>query len=384
MPIDWNKATPEQIEKRNAQRRERYSRLNAGKKAAIIAKASEYREALPEDRKEAIRERRRIPDELRGGSKNFILHTEGQEDVEVSEAMTPLLNRLKKKIDAHKIAWAAKCKRIIEWREAGEKYPWPSAQDKMVITELFAKIMHIKGRRCCQCGCYNMWDFSWRITRKDDFWAFQPFQKKTYENILRDPAAYDIYCLHCAWDLSIYTFYYIFGPRSPRNEPTRVREPNWNIGGPRYANWDKIWPIMYPPTWEALSAKIKRGEIKSMSCTMINAKGQRIDTFLKKKGFHTWVKNTPRDFNCMVMEEVGQFYMDTYPAGDWRYVGWNDPADDLSNSRRREPKLMTDDLKRWLLATPMGPHMNLDGTWNQTPPQTPVPEADLLRKGIYI
>lgn len=367
---------------RNRKDRERYQKMASEKKAALIAKKVEYKKTLPAEKMEEYREKRRVPADKRkyDVSENWILHDDARGDINVNPQWNPLLHRLKKKVDAHKSAWAIKCKRIEDWEKAGGLYPSPNIQDKMAITELFIKIMHIKGRRCVQCGNDKMWDFSWRITRKDDFWAMVPFQKKAYEHALRNLELYDVYCLHCAWDISLPTFYWVFGEKSPRNSD----KPMHDMYGPRYYNWNKLVQEMYPKGWYELTDKIKRGELKSLSCQIINAKGQKIDSILRRKEFFTWVRLTPRDFHCLVMEEAGQFYMDNFPGIEFRHVGWNNPEEDLSHSRRREPKLMTDDLKRWILATPLGPHRLLtDDGWNIPVPDLPVPEKDLVRKGIY-
>lgn len=377
--------TLEQIAAQKLKRQQYYKNIDPEKKAAIIAKQIERNNNRTAEQIAAYRAKQRVPKELQGGQlgeilKDFVLHDDVRGDINIHPSWTPTLTRLDKKVKAHKKAWATKCERIVAWEKAGGWYPSPNIQDKIETTELFAKIMHIKGRRCVQCGTHDMHDFNWRITRKDDFWAFVPFQKSAYQTVFRNLDKYDIYCPICAFDISLFTFYWVFGPKSPRLNPGC---PEQDIGGPKYQNWNKIWPTMYPVGNEALMNKIRRGAIKSISCQMINGKGQQIDSIIRKKKFHSDVKLEPRDFHCLIMEEVGQLYIDNFPKGFWKGVGWDPPMNNIGRSRERNPKLMSDDLKNFILTVPMGPHIQWGGTWNVEPPPTPVPEKDLQRRGWY-
>lgn len=380
MATDWSKATPEQIEARNARRRATYAASSEKREQEQKRKQEQYHNLSPEDR-ELLRLKKQesralskaalvntgIPDE------NGILHWKrvkftdenGEVHYFYDDESWNFVTRKERKIKAHKDRWLAYIKRLQDHWLAGDKYPGVYAQDKIKVTELFAKVLHIKGRRCKQCGCHNMWDFSWKITLARDVMAWQPFKESTFQRALRNPEEFDLYCIRCSWDISLWAFYWVFSPYSLRNNP---EGPAKSIGGPRYDNWDRIFPVMYPAGWDAISGRIKRGIIKSLTCQIVGPGGYKIDTFLRKNQFHGWAKFQTHDFHHSTMQEVAALYMDNFPDLEYRMMGHESIEIDITYVRRRKACFMSEDLRRFILTTPMGPHRNKDGTWRNLEP----------------
>lgn len=387
MAKDWSKATPEEIEARNAKARaayeankearkakalERYHNLPKEKKVEIVVQAKEKRE-----QKRTETQQRWIKTDCFSQFPNF--------NFEPNPDTYAMVRRLERKIKARKKAKDLYWNRIQEWKKQdpayyteGPKcaglYPHPHAQDKIVVTELFAKFLHIKGRRCKQCGCHNMWDFSWKITLAKDVLAWQYFSLHNLTSMLKNPEAYDLYCVRCSWDISLWAFSWIFSPYSLRNNPTRAP---YSIGGPGYENWDKIFPEMYPAGWGPITDRIKSGALQSLSCQIVGPGGYKIDTILRKKEWNGKVKFFTHDFHHSTMQEVAALYMDNFPEMEYRMVGHHNIEEDITYVRRRKNPFMSEDLRQFLLNTPMGPHRNKDGTWRNlgTPVGARLPEV---------
>lgn len=390
MAKDWSKATPEELEARRAKQRAAYE----ANKEARKAKNLERYHNLPKEKKQYIVERaknKRISQFLGEPGERYLdfLQADGTwiRNYNPDPEFYLFHKRKQVQMDARKAALQARMDRVTAWRredpayydpELGPDwaglYPMPKTQDRIKTTELFAKVLHIKGRRCKQCGCHNMWDFSWKITRADDLLAWQYFSDANLTAILKDPNAYDIYCIKCSWDLSLWAFSWIFSPYSHRNDPTRKLR---TLEGTPYEGWDEIFQQMYPAGWDSITARIKSGAIKSLSCQVVGPKGHKIDTILRKKEWHGYVKFTTHNFHASTMQEVAALYMDNFPEMEYRMIGHNNIEEDITYVRRRKSLFMSEDLRQFLLNTPMGPHRNKDGTWRNlgTPVGARLPEV---------
>lgn len=344
MSTDWKSLSPEKKAELNAKRRERYANLGSEHKAKIQSKALETYHSRSEDQKQARRLKEKQP----------ILHNWRDTDTGtiLPSSWDEKLTGIKRRMDARKSRLMKKLDRYTAWRKAGGLFPWPSLEDKMVATRLFLKIMHIKGRRCTHCGSKNFVDYNWRITRNDDFLAFVGFKTRDYERVLKNMDDYSVYCFKCAWDIAFFSFCWIFDPRSPRNSD---KYPNKSIGGPKYRNWDKIWPVMYPPTHRALCDKIIRGEIKSLTCGIIMPDGRFKETFVRKNQYYNWVKFEPRQLSFHVTDQARHFYQKLRP--EVQCCWWGDGAEtgfrDLSIEKIGQD-FVGDDLRRFLTEVPPG------------------------------
>lgn len=282
MATDWKTLTPEQKAEINAKRRAKYSSLESEAKSSIRERAKlRY---IPVCRPQTYSLRNE------DGSTRTIDNPE----------MVEWLYQIDLRIKRRKSRFQNRIDRIQAWVKAGGLYPWPSLQDKMDLTRTWHQIATILGRKCCQCGTTKVFDFSWRLTRKDDFLAFVPFKKEAYDRVLRAPNEYCLYCIHCTFDLRIFTFAWIFSPYSPRNNP--ALEP-CHIAGPKYADWNSgRWREMYPHDAELIQ-RIRQGRIKSLTCG-IRKGGKFINTFIRKNQYYGWAGLQPRDLAWETMEEI--------------------------------------------------------------------------------
>lgn len=316
MATNWKSASSEMIAERNRKRRERYAQLDLASKERLLREQAHYRVKLsPEERQR--REDARVS--RSSGSTFSLTNPDGSVLPITNPDMVAHLQRAEARVSTRKTSFQKKIDRIQAWRDDGGGFPWPSLQDKAEITCLWIKIAHLLGRKCHQCGESENWDFSWRITRKDDFLAFVPFQKAAYTKVLRDPDQYCIYCLHCSFDLRLLCFSYIFSPHSPRNAPT---VEHGDFVGPRFADWAALLPAMYPRGFEQLANRIECGAIKSLSCGIKGPHGRFVRTFIRKNQFHAWVGLQPRDFSWHCMVQVREFYSRLNPSVDCDYWGF--------------------------------------------------------------
>lgn len=306
MATDWKLASPEQIAARNAKRREAYAKLDLEKKLAVqkAAKEQGYKRKKPTVPRTSWLQQ---PD----GTWKELTHLD----------WVKWIDRKKKKMDAHKKVFMAKLDRYQAWQRAGGLFPWPNLQDKAEVSKLFVRIMHLLGRKCCHCQDWKMFDFSWRLTRKDDFLAFVPFRKDAYEKVLKNIDQYCVYCLRCAFDLRIYTFAWIFDPRSPRNNPNVTRY----TFGDKYPNWHKYCATIYPPSRE-LFDRIRDGRVKSLTCGIIGPDGHFMETFIRKNQYYGWVGSQPRDFSWHTLDQARHFYTRLNPSADVSFWGAGDES----------------------------------------------------------
>jgi hypothetical protein len=351
----WKDLSPETRAQINEKRKHKYRQLPEAEKAVIqeASKARYTKVAKPD--------------------KFYLTKDDGKQVVLDDPEMVQWLNRLNLNVRRKKAKFQNRIERIQAWRDAGGLYPSPNIQDKMEITELFAKIAHILGRRCCQCGDWKVFDWSWRITRKDDFLAFVHFTKRDYERVLQQPSDYCMYCIRCTFDLRIFTFSWLFSPYSNRNSACTVSN---DIGGERYANWRIIWPAMYPHDTE-LFRRIRQGYIKSLTCGIRGPDGNFLPTFLRKSQYYGWVGLQPRDLHPIVMARVAAEYSRLNPSTDTDFWGI---GRDFNRDNKSDIDI-TDGLKRFLKEIPPGWQKQRNQNPQASPsqsPQSPEPLTTLV------
>jgi hypothetical protein len=340
MAKNWKLASPEEIEERNRKQRERYAKLDSEAKAKVIRRVMDRQVSLTVEQRELKKKTQRKP---KVPKLSYIKMPDGTWKELTHPDWEKWIARKKKKMDAHKRTFMSKLDRIQAWQQAGGLFPWPNLIDKMEVTRLWIRIAHLLGRKCCQCQDWKMFDFSWRLTHKDDFLAFVPFKKEAYEQVLRNINDYELYCLRCAFDLRIFTFGWIFSPYSSRNNGL---EPVYT-GGPKYPNWTAKWPIMYPPG-RALYDKIRAREIKSLTCGIIGPDGNFLETFIRKNQYYGWVGLQPRDFSWHTMDQARHFYSRLNPSVDVDFWGaGREDGRDLSEAKIGYDAL-GDETKRFL------------------------------------
>jgi hypothetical protein len=328
LATDWKTLTPERRAELNNKRKHKYRQLSEDKKDVYRGAArSRYTPVAKLDR--------------------FYLTKEDGKQVTIEDPdMVAWLHKLDLRVRRKKTRFQNRIDRIQAWRDAGGLYPSPNIQDKMEVTELWAKIAHVLGRRCCQCGDWKVFDFSWRITRQDDFLAFVHFTKEDYEKVLLRPTDFVMYCIRCSYDLRLFTFSWLFSPYSPRNSGVDIAP---DLGGELYENWRIIWPAMYPADKE-LFPRIRQGYIKSLTCGIRGPNGQFLPTFLRKSQYYGWVGLQPRDLSPITMARVAAEYSRRYPSTDTDFWGI---GRDFNNSNKSDIDI-SDNLKRFLKEIPPG------------------------------
>lgn len=277
MATNWKLASPAQIERRNKRRRETYKKLDSEDKARLAKSKASSRSQMSVEQKEAELSKQRTR----------------QRTDPASQTTSPMLARMQ----ARQSKWVKATAELQQWREAGGGFPWPNLQKKAHVTNLWVQIAHQLGRICRNCGTTTEFDFSWRLTRKDDFLAFVPFQKKAYEQVLKNPDNYIIACVVCSFNKRINSFASLFSPRDGKLA---------GISGTD----DSI-----------LKDRVRRGDIRSLTFGIRNSHGQFIPTFIRKNQFHGWVGLQPRDFSWHVMVQAREFYTRLNPSYNCDYWG---------------------------------------------------------------
>lgn len=345
MATDWKTLSPEKRAELNEKAKHKYRQLDPEKKAAKQEAAkARYTPVAKPDR--------------------FFLTKEDGKQVTIDDPdMVAWLHRLDLKVRRKKTRFQNRIDRIQAWRDAGGLYPSPNIQDKMDTTELWARIAHILGRRCVQCGDWKVFDFSWRITRKDDFLAFVHFTKEDYEQVLRSHKDYCLYCPTCTFDLRIFTFSWLFSPYSTRNTGGNIAP---DLGGERYANWRVIWPAMYPENAK-LFPKIRQGYIRSLTCGIRGPDGNFLPTFLRKSQYYGWVGLQPRDLSPITMARVAAEYSRLNPSTDTDFWGI---GRDFNETNQSDIDI-SDGLKRFLKEIPPGWQKQRNANPQQQTPLSP-------------
>lgn len=277
MATDWKTLTPEQKAEVNERRRAAYA-------------AKDFAE------KERLRLHKRSVAQIVAERKGDFRFTPDARRPE-RRRETPI-ERIRRRVDARKRNLHAKLSRYQEWRAAGGKFPWPRLQDKIHLTGLWLQIReHLTC--CASCGKSKQIEWAWKLTRKDDFFAFVGFTKREYDGVLANPQQYEIYCVKCAYDLRIHAFAWVFSPHSQRNNPENPR-----IEYPKYAAIMRRIQAQYPAN-DVLKERIRNRTIRSLIFDEVH--GKRIPGlfFLRRRQYHTHVTHNPRELYWPLVTEHG-------------------------------------------------------------------------------
>lgn len=300
--------------------------------------------SLSAEQKDAIRKRRKelYASKVSESKKQwFMVNQDGSTTQVMNKDMNNHLDHTATKVRRHQTAFNKRLEEIQKWRDEGGLFPWPNLKKKMEVTRLWVRIAHTLGRKCSECGTIEVFDFSWRLTRKDDFLAFVPFQKEAYEKVLAAPEQYELFCIKCCFDLRIFTFSWIFSPYSPRNGG------HVDIVGDTYRSWPRRWLEMYPAEPE-LTKRIREGRIKSLTCGMRGPDGNFLPTFVRKSTWHSHVGVTPRDLAFHVMAQAGEYYSRLNPSVSVRNWGLGSETDARLTESKSGYDALGEDLKRFL------------------------------------
>lgn len=268
MATKWSELPQDEKDQINAKRREQYNNGPADAKAAKQAAARDSFAGKTDEAKEARNAKRRK------------LQCTGH----------PEIDRLIRKVGRRKMAFQRRMDRIMEWRKSGAKFPWPNLQDKMELTERYMQVLHTLERRCSLCKTHKCFDFSWRITRRDDLLAFVPFSLPALKQVLLHPKQYEIFCHVCAFNVKLWAFAWIFSPKSLSPFPHTQAE------------WNARLATMYPKNRIELYQKIDQGTISSLIYKQRLADGKYHPTFLRKNHWYDYTVESPRDLCLLTCE----------------------------------------------------------------------------------
>lgn len=284
MATNWKTLSEEQKQAIKEKKRVKYAALPKEDKQKLIDAVTERRASLPEEQKEEEKAKRRLQ-----CPKQYFVHKSTGNVTITDPSMVALLWKLDKRQQRRKAAFDGRMKEIQEWRDAGGLFPWPNLKKKMHATQLFLQAKVAMGGRCANCGTdEGPLEWCWRISPKTDFLAFVGSSVADMERVLAAPDKYEMHCLHCAMDLKLYVFAWIFSPYSLRNGG-RIANPF----GPKYPSWPEKMLWMYP-IGNALFDRIDSGEIKSLKHKLVTATGKVITKFLRKVHYYSTIGSYPR------------------------------------------------------------------------------------------
>jgi hypothetical protein len=203
MPINWKKASPEQIHARNEKRRQRYATLDL-------------------DQKNLIRAHESVKSQARRSSS-------------VSTQDESLTKR-----------WA----RLASWDE--KTILPPHMYKDMYSTTEFYKVRDHYNKACTNCGTWTF-DQLWKFAPKNDPIKFLPHQLAVYKRILRYPNEYDMLCTGCAYYRRMQTIIWIF-----------TDSPMYSTG--EFVQSKELIEAAYPRDPKELIKKIRSGAIKAIMC----------------------------------------------------------------------------------------------------------------------
>jgi len=295
----WSDLSDEKKAEINEKRRQKYAALDEEKKEAKIEASKQRYASLSDEQKEEELRKRRIKCPERYLLSNAI----GTETVIENPDMVKKLWELDKRAQRRKAAFESRMKETQEWLDAGGLFPWPSMRRKIEATRLFLQVKEALGCKCANCGTSECLEFCWRISPKQDYLAFVGSRLEDMQRVLKNPSQYEMFCLHCALELKLWCFAWIFSPYSLRNDPIAGLDPF----GPKYPGWLEKAKWMYPPG-KAIEERIDNGAIKSLQYKVRYKDGSMIYGFLRKVQYYSTIGSYPRK---LAWTEIG-YSLGTY------------------------------------------------------------------------
>jgi hypothetical protein len=224
MPVNWSKASPERIHKRNVKRRQRYANLDPNVKKEILSKDTK--------RIQETREASGITIEKR---------------------------------------WALKLKKLSEWDGRG---PLPTRLWIMHATTEFLKVKKLYGNLCTTPGCGGRsLDYFWHFAPKSDPIRWLPHRQAAYQRILRYPEEYDMVCSSCAYHRNILAVAWVFQDNPPLLKPDASETTAYTYN---------LTVNAYPRDKRALLDKIKAGVVKGFMGFQSRVKWKQLPAFLRE------------------------------------------------------------------------------------------------------